>query len=131
MYQTKLMLLLLVVFLATAIGCGGAGYPVCDVEGTVQVDSVPVDEGSVIFTPKTGGEAISAEIHNGKYNAKGVAQGKNLVHVYAFKETGGTVVELGIKYPEKKNMIPDKYMMGIDVQVSDSKMNHNFELTSK
>ena len=60
-----------------------------------------------------------------------MAQGKNLVHVYAFKETGGTVVELGIKYPEKKNMIPDKYMMGIDVQVSDSKMNHNFELTSK
>ena len=106
-------------------------YPVSDVEGTVQVDKVPVEEGTVTFTPTVNGNAVSAEILNGKYLAKGVAQGKNLVLLHAFKETGGTVVELGIKYPEKKNQIPDKYMMGIDVQVAESKMTHNFDLTSK
>ncbi len=124
------LLVLLFICLATA-GCGGAGYPVSDVEGTIQVDKVAVEEGTVTFTPTAGGNAVSTEIQGGKYLAKGVAQGKNLVHIYAFKETGGTVVELGIKYPEKKNTIPDKYMMGIEVQVQDSKMAHNFDLTSK
>jgi hypothetical protein len=126
-----LWLLFLTGFCLATPGCGGAGYPVSDVEGTVQVDKAPVNEGTVTFTPTVSGIAISAEIRGGKYLAKGVAQGKNLVHLYAFKETGGTVVELGIKYPEKKNVIPDKYMMGIEVQVSESKMTHNFDLTAK
>ncbi len=128
MYRPRLWQLFLLLAIA---GCGGVGYPVSDVEGTVQVDKVPIEEGTVTFTPTVAGDAVSAEIRNGKYLAKGVAQGKNLVHLYAFKETGGTVVELGIKYPEKKNKIPDKYIMGIDVEVSESKMSHNFDLTSK
>lgn len=128
--RQRLWLILVAGSLIALSGCGGESYPVSDVEGIVEVDKVPVEEGTVSFTPTAIGKAVSAEIRKGKYYAKSVPQGKNLVHLHAFRATGGTVVELGIKYPEMKNTIPEKYLMGIEVQVAESKMTHNFELKS-
>lgn len=113
-------------------GCGGDSFPLSTVEGSITVDGEPVPEGTVSFTPLEGeaGKPISADIRNGRYRSEQVPRGRNLVHLNAYLPTGGTFEEFGIEYPEMKNMIPESYMMGIELSVNEAAMSHDFELTS-
>jgi hypothetical protein len=119
--------------LLTATGCGGNRFPVSTVEGTVSVDGEPVGEGSVIFTPleSNTGQAIAAEIRDGKYHSKKVPRGKSLVMINAMKDIGEKHVEFGITYPKPKNLVPEKYRSGIELNVDAPTLKHNFELESK
>jgi hypothetical protein len=114
-------------------GCGASAYPVSTVEGTVAVDGVPIESGTVSFSPleSNTGQAISAEINAGMYRSEKVPRGKSLVIISAFKDIGEKHVEFGITYPKLKNMIPEKYAAGIELNVDAPKLTHNFELVSK
>jgi len=111
-------------------GCGNSGN-LSTVEGMVTVDGKPVPKGNVSFSPLDGGQAVSVDIVEGRYRAEGVARGPNRAHLNAFYLTGGTFVEFGIEYPEEKNLIPEKYLAGMDVEVTEPVVQHDFELTSK
>jgi len=121
------------VCLLALAGCSGSAYPVSTVEGTIAVDGVPLEEGSLSFSPleSNAGQAISAEIKAGKYRSDKVPRGKSLVIVSSFKDIGEKHVEFGITYPKLKNMVPEKYAAGIELNVDAAKMTHNFELESK
>jgi hypothetical protein len=123
--------MLLIGVLAT--GCGGSAFPVSTVEGTVAVDGQPIEAGTVTFTPLASntGQAISAEIRDGKYRSDKVPRGKSLVIISAFKDIGEKHVEFGITYPKLKNLVPEKYQAGIELSVDAPELTHNFELVSK
>jgi hypothetical protein len=64
-----------------AIGCGSDGPKIGAVEGTVTVDGVPANTGSVVFTDAKG-QTISGQIQaDGKYRAVGVPVGDMKVTV--------------------------------------------------
>ena len=119
--------------LLVAAGCGGSAYPVSTLDGTVAVDGVPIESGTLSFSPleSNTGQAISAEIKAGKYRSAKVPRGKSLVMISAFKDIGEKHVEFGITYPKLKNMIPDKYAAGIELNVDAPRLTHDFDLVSK
>jgi hypothetical protein len=111
------------------VGCGADN--VSTVEGAITVDDKPVKKGTASFTSLEGGEPVSADIQDGKYRATAVPRGRVVVHLNAFEPTGGKIVELGIEYPEEKNVIPEKHAMGINLSVTEPQMIHDFHLKSK
>src|SRR5262245_55290230 len=119
--------------LAAAAGCSGSGFPVSTVEGTIAVDGTPVPAGTISFNPLASntGQAISAEIKDGKYRSAKVPRGKSLVIISAFQDTGEKHVEFGISYPKLKNLVPEKYQTGIELNVDAPTLTHNFEMVSK
>ncbi len=119
--------------LLAALGCRGSAFPVSTVEGSVAVDGVAVAAGTVSFSPlgSNTGQAISAEIRDGKYRSNKVPRGRSLVIISAFQDTGEKHAEFGISYPKLKNLVPEKYRAGIELNVEVPAMTHNFELTSK
>ena len=122
----------LVCFVAAA-GCSGTAFPVSTVEGSVAVDGEPIASGTLIFSPLASntGQAISTEIKDGKYRSNKVPRGRSLVHISAFKDIGEKHVEFGITYPKLKNLVPEKYHAGIELNVETPTLTHNFELASK
>jgi hypothetical protein len=114
-------------------GCGGSGFKVSTVEGNVTVDGTPLETGSIIFSPLESGVgvAVSTEIVAGKYQSNQVPRGRVLVQFSSFKDVGDKHVEFGITYPKLKNMIPEKYHAGVELNVDQPKLTHHFELTSK
>lgn len=124
---TRAVMLCLVV---QFFGCGSSGN-LSTVQGVVTVDGKPVPKGNVSFSPLDGGQAVSVEIVDGRYRADSVARGPNRAHLNAFYLTGGSFFEFGIEYPEEKNLIPEKYLAGIDVEVTEPEVQHDFELRSK
>ena len=131
--MSKMGVCLLLVSLLAVAGCGGSAYPVSTVDGAVAVDGVPIEEGTLSFSPleSNTGQAISANIKAGKFRSDKVPRGKSLVIISAFKDVGEKHVEFGITYPKLKNMIPEKYAAGIELNVDAPKMTHDFELLSK
>src|SRR5262245_30165892 len=119
--------------LLAGAGCGRGLYPVSTVEGTVAVDGVPIPAGTISFSPleSNTGQAISADIHDGKYRSTKVPRGRSLVIISAFQDTGEKHVEFGISYPKLKNLVPEKYQTGIELNVDAPTLTHNFEMVSK
>ena len=115
-----------------ASGCGSAGK-VSTVEGAVTVDGEPVPTGTISFSPleSGGAQAVSADIREGTYRSEEVPRGKLLVHINAFVDTGEKFYEFGIAYPKMKNLVPEKYQMGIEFTADAPEMKHDFELTAK
>ena len=122
-----------VLALTAAVGCGGSGFAVSTVEGRIAVDGKPVAEGTISFSPleSNTGQAVSAEIKEGKYRSTKVPRGKSLVMISAFQDIGEKHVEFGITYPKLKNVIPEKYHAGIELEVNEPTLTHDFELVSK
>lgn len=82
--QTPLVLVLLASLIVTAIGCGGSTGTV---QGTVSYEGVPIEKGMITLTPFEGkGSPVGCTIQNGKYYAKGVTPGKNVLTVAAVKQ---------------------------------------------
>lgn len=90
---SQLSILLLVIGLATAIGCGGGDGPKrYDLSGTVTFDGKPIPAGSIIFQPNASagntGPQGAAEIRDGKYdtsvNGKGTIGGPHIVRITGF-----------------------------------------------
>src|SRR5262245_24811771 len=131
MPKTAAAALLIGLFLTA--GCGGAKFAVSTVEGSVRVDGKPIPAGQVIFSPlaSNAGQAVSAEIRDGKYRCTKVPRGQLLVHISAFEDRGDKHVESGITYPKLTNLIPEKYHLGIELNVDAPTLTHDFELASK
>ena len=119
----------LVGLILTVAGCSDGNVSV--VEGAITVDDKPVKKGTVSFTSLDGGMPASADIGDGKYRADTVPRGRVVVHLNAFELTGKKYMELGIEYPEEKNVIPPEYANGITLNVGEPKMIHDFHLKSK
>lgn len=115
-----------------AAGCGRGGS-VSTVEGAVAIDGAPIPAGTISFSPleSNGAPAVSAEIRDGRYRSDEVPRGKLLVHINAFVDTGEKFYEFGIAYPKMKNLVPEKYQMGIEFTVDAPDVKHDFELTAK
>ncbi len=84
-FKSSSTLALLVCSLITLVlGCGS---PTGSVEGIVTYDGAPIEKGMITFTPVEGkGVVVGCEIQNGKYIAKGVSPGKNVLTVAAVKQ---------------------------------------------
>ena len=112
-------------FLAAAglmVGCSGSRdeLPREPVSGTVMMDSQPLAEGAIQFTPAAGsaGPAISytAPIENGQFSiprADGLVPGKYKVSISAVPAKRNTRIEATIGKKKKatpfKELIPAKY----------------------
>lgn len=113
-------------------GCGSG----LTLQGTVSIDSVPIEKGTISFTPvETGtGEAVAAEIKGGKYLARNIPPGKTRVQFQAQRETGKMVTSIdpaeGSTHPEVVNLIPTNYRKGIEITLMDSDKTQNFDLAS-
>jgi hypothetical protein len=125
-------ILALILACLVLLGCGRSSA-VSTVEGSVTVDGAPIPAGTVSFSPleSSGGQAISVDIQGGKYRSDSVPRGRLLVHINAFQDTGEKFYEFGIAYPKMKNLVPDKYHPGIELNVDSPTLTHNFELVSK
>ncbi len=124
-----------VLLLTTFIGCGGAmapTFPSAKVGGMVTLDGKPIAEGTLQFIPGEGskGQTASGQIRDGKYSAENVPTGKLKVLPNAVKKTGKVLT--GYSQPEEEviNIIPAKYQVGIDVEVTADNPSLNFELKS-
>jgi hypothetical protein len=131
-YTQAPCILLLAAICLLASGCGASGS-VSTVEGSVTVDDMPIPSGKIVFTPleSTGAQAISVDILDGKYHSTEVPRGKLLANVIAMQDTGEKHIEFGIEYPKPKNLVPDKYVSGIELTVDAPTMTHDFKLSSK
>jgi hypothetical protein len=82
-------MLLVVVGLALALGCGPSGgaatYPVT---GTVTLGGTPIAEGSIVFDPADGqGTAAMGGIKDGQFTAT-VPAGEKIIRISAVRTTG-------------------------------------------
>jgi hypothetical protein len=82
------------VFLACVAGCSDNLRT--EVAGTVMLNGVPLEEGSIQFIPVEGnrGPGAGAVIRNGRYlvpRSAGVTPGRNRVELRAFRDSGRMV----------------------------------------
>ena len=75
-------------FLCAAIGASvGCSSTTATINGTVTYEGQDVDKGMITFTPADGsGSVVGCEIKSGKFYAKGVAPGRNVLLVTAVKQ---------------------------------------------
>lgn len=125
-------------------GCGSSGSR-ASVEGTVNLDSQPVDGGTISFVPeeyttKEGERTIeTAEIKDGKYSLSGkhgLVPGKYRVDINWKKKTGRQIPNNDPPPPmvdEMQNVIPEEYNKNSkdvkDIQATGNKF--DFDLKSK
>jgi hypothetical protein len=68
-----------------AVGCGSKGT----ITGTVSYKGTPIPQGTILFTPASGGAAVSVPINDGKYTAEKVSAGPAKVAVVSLYSAGG------------------------------------------
>jgi hypothetical protein len=131
MWSTRLLVGLLVV--AGGSGCGGWGMPTTHLEGRITLDGQPVKEGNVSFIPLQAnhGRGTTAIISEGRYSARDVPLGKVRVHFNATKATGRTVIVSDTSMPEIIDVIPEKYRVGMEIEVAAGQVQRDFELDSR
>ena len=121
--------------LACFLGCGSGSN--LTVTGTLAIDGKPVEKGTVSFTPMVSGqgEAVTTEVIDGKFVARGVPKGFSRVLFIARQETGKSVTNAdpaeGSTHPEVIDLVPGSYRNGIEIELTQSNEPLNFNLTSK
>jgi hypothetical protein len=108
-----------VILAAAAAGCGGDGLNRASVEGTVKVDGVLLEQGSLALIPMAGttGPSAGATIENGSYSIpadKGPVPGTYRVEIKALRKTGRQIVDEHQPPPnnridEMEQFIPPQY----------------------
>lgn len=128
----------LALFLALAglMGCsGGSGR--ATVQGKVNYDGNPVDNGGIVFIPLGGGDnKATGQIVDGKYAldaTRGPFPGKHKVEIIWTKKTGKLIPtpgDPGNKTEETKQVIPAKYntKSELTVDVTPGRNTFDFEL---
>jgi len=72
---------------AAIFACVGCGSTTATINGTVTYEGQDVEKGMITFTPADGkGNVVGCDITNGKFYAKGVAPGRNILLVTAVKQ---------------------------------------------
>jgi hypothetical protein len=118
-------------------GCGQQGptAPTTKLEGMVRVDGQPVAEGFINFMPQGKKQAppAKADIRDGRYSADKVPIGPVLVMIRAPKKTGKveSIPDSKSQYEEVVETIPNKYLGGIPLEVTENLKTKDFDLSSK
>lgn len=116
------------------VGCGGGSkFPTVKVSGKVTLDGQPLAKGSINVSPQGEGQDDAAPIVNGAYTLTKAPKGKVKVYFSAVQETGKMLpgTSGSAEIAEVKNIIPDKYAAGVDQEITQSREDLNFELSSK
>jgi len=119
------------------LGCGRQGptAPTTKLEGMVRVDGQPVAEGVISFFPQGKKQAppAKAQIRDGRYSADNVPIGPVLVMLSAPKKTGKIqkIPESKAEYEEVVETIPNKYLGGIPLEITENLKTKDFDLSSK
>jgi hypothetical protein len=113
------------------------------VEGTVQLDGVPIADGYVMFRPEPGtaGPDVAGAVKNGKYlipTKDGPVPGTYTISVTSSVPTGKKIKApyTGQEVDETKELIPDQYTgvhrkSTLTAQIESGKNTVNLDLKSK
>jgi hypothetical protein len=113
------------------------------VEGTVQLDGVPIADGYVMFRPESGtaGPDVAGMVKNGKYFIPvkvGPVPGNYTISVTSSVPTGKKIKApyTGQEVEETKQLIPDQYTgvrrkSALTAQIESGKNTVNLDLKSK
>lgn len=132
-------------------GCGNPGgiSGTIPVTGTVQIDGVPLEEGTISFTPKTpgGGQPATGQIKEGNFtmltsaSSPGVIPGEYQVRIISLDLGTAQALPPGVPPdpnappPEVLSLIPKKYgdikTSGLEASVKSGMDSLKFELDSK
>jgi hypothetical protein len=124
----------LALLLAAASGCG---HPEAKVTGRVTLDGEPVQDGTILFTPKDGkGQAASGEIKGGQFTATKVTPGVNKVQINGKKSKGKIkpYKDSDTEIEEFEELIPAEYNLNstleVEIKAGDNDLKP-FELAKK
>lgn len=127
------LLQLAALFTLSTLGCSGgdAGPTVYEVNGSVSMDGVPVDEGEIIFRAiDPPGRSYAGKIEKGRFRFDSSA-GKKRIEITGYKENPnqGQVAESGEEEPTMIMHIPPKYSIQSElIRQVDPEGSREFEL---
>lgn len=101
-------------------------------EVTIGGRPLPDDaDATILFIPSgDAGQAppVSAPIVGGRYVARHVPLGRVTVMFRASRPTGRTLDDYGGGLPEHENLVPDKYIGGVPLDVTEDNPKQDFHL---
>ena len=117
---------------AALVGCG-KDKGLCSVEGTVTLDGVPLESGTINFGPMAGasGTATGGKNEGGKYSIK-ASEGEMVVTIRSQKQETETDAD-GRQILKREEIIPEKYNQASELKktVSKGKNTIDFDLKSE
>lgn len=119
--------------LVSLAGCAAKPtIPGAHIAGAVSIDSQPVEDGSIVFTPVGGnrGRAVGTKISGGRYDCPYVPLGQSLVQIYALRPTGKMIEVMGTTKPEMKDLVPKKDRDGVTIEIQKDNLAQDFALKS-
>ena len=133
--------ILTVVLLVFAIGCGKAEPARAPIGGEIKLDAKSLETGSILFVPMDGanGAVTGGPIENGRYaisQADGAALGWNRVEIRSSRNTGKTIYPYGpgtAPSTETIQMVAPQYntKSTLKAEVKPGQNKADFEVTSK
>lgn len=135
-------LLCFVMATACMLGCNGNGPNRSEIRGNVSLDGVPLENGSILFTPIDGTDGLAAggRIEQGNYQltaANGPTVGWNRVEIRGMRKTGKKLPKPfappGEMIDEMVEAVPPKYnsLSTMKVEVKPTENIADFDLESK
>jgi hypothetical protein len=139
--DTKSIALLIVAsYLASLVGCGGDGLSRQAVSGTVNVDGMPLQQGTINFQPLEKGVGSGSSIEGGKYalaGKNGLPVGKYRVTINAPVPGTGGKADLsappGAPPAPPQELIPPDWNENSEhkIDITSGKNEHNFDVQTK
>lgn len=119
-------------------GCSGGSasqQATAHLQGSVTLNGKPLDPGvtgAVIFRTTGQGQApmVSVPVANGRYDSPATPMGPVRVSFSLEKPTGKFIQSERTTQPneEKVNIVPEKYGMGIEMEIKEDNLQQDFDL---
>lgn len=117
--------------LALAIlGCESSSTSWTNLEGTVTLDTQPLETGTITFIPVGSGQALGTTIRAGHFRAERVPLGEVVVRFHATRPTGKMNTDYSEPFPEVLNVIPNRYHGGMKITITGDQRRQDFVLHS-
>jgi hypothetical protein len=123
---------LVIAVLVLVAGCGKSEPTTTSLVGQITVDGKLILDGRINFVPLDAnrGRGATAAIARGRYMAPDVPLGRVRVYFNATKATGRTVIVSDLPMPEVISLIPEKYRVGMEIEVKRGQDRQDFNLDS-
>ena len=128
------VLVLLLTLVMECCGCGQGGGDTVHLAGKVTLDGKPLPAGaraSITFRPNDPKvKAVTMPIVDGKYDSPQTPKGAFKASFEINVPTGKKLMSdrTGEQYDETQNVVPPKYQQGIELNVTDDNLAHDFNL---